>query len=98
MASNLTYTSKRKNLQFRKGLQKRQGWDHKAYHDAKPVHVHCFTSSISTYTNVCTYTCMYILMPCNMVRTDDSRSERVNEEILLGRKLISIQVHQLMYA
>ena len=63
---------------------------------AKPVHVHCitvfcfFNQHLRMYTNVRTCTCAY-LMACFVVRTDDIRSERVNEEILLGRQPISIQ-------
>ena len=47
----------------------------------------------------CTYMYMYILMACIIVRTDDIRSKRVNEEILLGITYFhtKLQVHQLLY-
>ena len=38
---------------------------------------------------------MYIVIACIMVRSNDIRTERVNEEILLGKKRISMQVYQL---
>ena len=65
----------------------------------------CFASSTSTYIYQCmymyTYMYIHVLMACIMVRTDYIRSERVNKETLLGRKLISIQncklVHQLLH-
>ena len=45
----------------------------------------------SKVAHVYTYVYMCILMACFMGRTDDIRSERVNEEIVLGGKRISIQ-------
>ena len=52
MSSVITESSKKKdkrqvnekNLQFTKGLykkQKRQNWDHKAYHDAPSAAIYC---------------------------------------------------------
>ena len=36
-----------------KGLKKQSWFVYMYFPGAKPVHVHCFTSSTSTYTNVC---------------------------------------------
>ena len=47
---------------------------------AKPIQLHCSTACASTSS--CTDTCTLTWL----VRTDDIRTERVNEEILPGRK------------
>ena len=65
-----------------KGLMK-----HLYFPGAKPIQLHCSTACASTSacTDIRTCTRTYL------VRTDGIRTERVNEEILPGRKLISMQ-------
>ena len=61
---------------------------------AKVIQVHCSTACALTSTCTDIHTCT----PTQLVRTDDIRTERVNKEILPGRKLISMQqIHQLQY-